>query len=180
MRVNSRALPALLALSVLGLAACSKGGDQGAVSTHGLPIIKAGLWEQTETSNGAAPSTSRVCMGSEPALPGAFIVDGCTPGTHAASGAPAPAGDQGTSTTLAMHYVTSLPGAIKPTPSGGFAIDIACSRGDTSTSLHPTISGDLNADFVVDSRSSMGSTGAAPEVDTTHAEYKYVGPCPAS
>ena len=40
--------------------------------------------------------------------------------------------------------------------------------------------GDLDAAFVVDSKSTLGLTGAAPDVEATHAEYKFVGPRPPS
>jgi hypothetical protein len=183
--MNQPSLTALTVLSLCVLAGCSPksggnataGGPDSAITAADMPHVRVGYWEETKSDDGGPPKTSRECSDGTLVLPGAFVPDSCVPG---ATEPAAPSSGQDTTNQVSLHYVTFLPGTVKRTSSSSIVVDIACTQGPNSSSLHTTITGDLDTSYVIDSKTSMGAGAGPPEVHTTHWAYRFIGPCPSS
>ncbi|HLK26115.1 MAG TPA: hypothetical protein VKT30_15780 [Caulobacteraceae bacterium] len=114
-----------------------------------LPHVKAGLWAETVSDNGTTMEPSKDCSDGTLRLPGALMPARC-----------------------ASQPLTTLDSK------GEIAVDWSCSAGGMTTILHTTVSGDFNASYAIDSKTTTTASGGAPQVTTVHETFKYLGPCP--
>ena len=139
------------ALAILVVGALAACSPPGkTITADQLPHVKAGLWEEAVTDNGTAMGGSQDCSDGALHLPGALMPPGCT----------------------------SQP-TMRLTPDGAVVIDWSCSAGGVTTIVHTSAAGDFGASYLVDSKTTMTASGAAPQITTVHKAYKFLGPCPA-
>lgn len=62
---------------------------------------------------------------------------------------------------------------------GGYVFDTQCGTGAMSMTLHVEAHGDFQSHYAVDTTSTLKLPGKPDEVDTSHKEGRYIGPCPA-
>lgn len=65
------------------------------------------------------------------------------------------------------------------TLSGGYVFDTQCGSGAMSVALHMEAKGDFQSHYSVDTTSTIKMPGQPDQVDTSHREGRYIGPCPA-
>jgi hypothetical protein len=141
--------PTAFAILALGLLAGC--GPQGkAITADQLPHVKPGLWLEVVTENGVAMGASQDCSDGALHFPGALMPAGCS----------------------------SQP-VMLVTPNGAVVIDWRCAAGGASTTVHTTAAGDFNSAYLIDSKTTMSASGAAPLVTTLHEAFKLTGACPA-
>jgi hypothetical protein len=141
----------LTALAILALGALAACGPQGkTITTDQLPRVKPGLWEEAATDNGTSMGVSHDCLDGALRLPGALMPAGCT-----------------------SEPVTRL------SPAGAVVVDWSCTAGGFTTVVHTSAAGDFNSAYLIDSKTTMTASGAAPQITTLHESFKFVGPCPA-
>ena len=44
--------------------------------------------------------------------------------------------------------------------------------------MHTTVAGDFGAAYLIDSKTTMSASGAAPQITTVHEAFRYAGACP--
>jgi hypothetical protein len=146
------ALAALAACSPKGAGGAAAGGPDVTITPDQMPHVKAGYWQETYVSDNDPPKVDKVCSTGDLLLPGAFLPAGCPPAV------------------------------IKRTGAGGVVIDVECPASDSNgaSSMHTSVTGDLNASYVIDSHASTSMLkGAPPMVTTTHETFQYLGStCP--
>jgi hypothetical protein len=163
----------LVAVSLLALAACSKGGDTksaaGAAASGGapaaaspatgpdtaiteadLPHIKAGKWQKVETDETGKTETSTYCESGKPIRMAKPPKEQCA------------------------RY------ELKRTFLGGLVMDMQC--GDPKQyqmTAHASASGDFNSHMVTDLDMKVEVPGRPPVVSKIHTDATYVGACDA-
>ncbi|HXQ11774.1 MAG TPA: hypothetical protein VN805_12335 [Caulobacteraceae bacterium] len=139
------------ALAILMLCAVAACAPPGrTITADQLPHVKPGLWVEAVTDNGTAMGASQDCSDGALHLPGALMPAGCT----------------------------SQP-VMRLTPNGAVVVDWSCSAGGVTTMVHTSAAGDFGASYLIDSKTTMTASGAAPQITTVHEAYKFLGPCPA-
>jgi hypothetical protein len=161
---NGPYLAGLLAVSVLALAACSKGGGTSSagggeaakagggpdtvITEADLPRIKAGKWQKVETGEDGKSETSSYCESGK---------------------------------AIQMHKPDKAQCAkfeIKRTFLGGIVMDMQC--GDPAQyvmSAHATASGDFNSHVTSDSTMTLTVPGKPATTTKIHTEMTYLGAC---
>jgi hypothetical protein len=67
-----------------------------------------------------------------------------------------------------------LPGALMPAGCSSQPVMRLTPNG----AVHTSAAGDFGASYLIDSKTTMTASGAAPQITTVHEAYKYIGPCP--
>ena len=124
-------------------------GPDVAIQAADMPHLKAGYWESTTTTNGAAAEVHKICESGKPLSAPPSMSKGCS--------------------TLTF----------KRTFLGGFAIDADCADGPVAMKMHMTASGDFNSTYTSDSQVSMTMQGKPATSFNTHSVARWIGPCPA-
>jgi hypothetical protein len=138
-------------LAILMLCALASCGPPGkTITADQLPHVRPGLWAEAVTDDGTAMGASQDCSDGALHLPGALMPAGCT----------------------------SQP-SMRLTPNGTVVVDWGCSAGGVTTIVHTTAAGDFGASYLIDSKTTMTASGAAPQITSVHEAYKFLGPCPA-
>jgi hypothetical protein len=119
------------------------------ITADQLPHVKPGLWEEVVTDNGAGMGPSQDCSDGALHLPGALMPAGCT----------------------------SQP-EMRLTPNGAVVVDWSCSAGGVTAIVHTSAAGDFGASYLIDSKTTMTASGAAPQITTVHEAFKFLGACP--
>jgi hypothetical protein len=145
-----RATPTTALAILMSFALAACGPPGKTITADQLPHVKAGLWEEAVTDNGTAMGASQDCSDGALHLPGALMPASCT----------------------------SQP-TMRLMPNGAVVVDWSCSAGGVITIVHTTAAGDFGASYLVDSKTTMTASGAAPQITTVHKAYKFLGPCPA-
>jgi hypothetical protein len=141
---------ATTALAILMLCPLASCAPPGkTITADQLPHVRPGLWAEAVTDNGTAMGASQDCSDGALHLPGALMPAGCS----------------------------SQP-VMRLTPNGAVVVDWSCSAGGVTTMVHTSAAGDFGASYLIDSKTTMTASGAAPQITTVHEAYKYIGPCP--
>jgi hypothetical protein len=124
-------------------------GPDVAIQASDMPRARAGYWETSTSTNGAAPEVHKFCESGKPISAPGQLGKGCQSFTF------------------------------KKTFLGGYVIDAACAEGPVSTTLHMSVSGDFTNTYTSDAQASISTQGRPTSTFSTHSVAHWVGPCPA-